>query len=137
MVYGLIGEAWLVVQDQRHGILTRNVCSRNDDEFVPGNVRSELQAEYFAARDFTPHGNSVDHSREGEIVNIPCAAGHLVAPFFPWNRLADDRLAKHSAYYDACSGRDKGRKAPGRTCGSTLASPRALKQLYNAVRFRL
>ena len=50
MVDGLIREAWLVVDDQRHDILPRNVSRGNDDEFVPGNVRSEFDAEYFTAR---------------------------------------------------------------------------------------
>ena len=112
MVDGSIRETWLVIEDQRHGILAWNVCGRNDDELAPRNLRCELNSGYVAARNFTPDGHTMDDSRKGEVIDILRAAGHLVATFFPWNRLTDESLARHWSYYDAPGKRGKSARMP-------------------------
>src|SRR5205085_10861442 len=81
----LIGQTWLIIKDQRHSILSRNVCRRDDDEFSPRNMRSKFHTEYFAARNFTPHRDAVDHSRKIEVVDVTSVAGDLIGTFFSWS----------------------------------------------------
>src|SRR5438093_12562615 len=99
MIDDLIGEARLVVENQRDGILSRNVWRRDDDELVPRNAGNVFDPDDFAARNFTPHRNTVDHSGKGEIIDIPGTAGNLVETFFSGDRPANDLFPKHPAYY--------------------------------------
>ena len=97
MIYALVREARLIVDDQRDRILPWNVRCRDNDEFAPGNVRSEFHADDLSAWNFTPHRDTVDQPGKREVVNILGTAGYLVSAFFSRNRLSDDPSAKHES----------------------------------------
>jgi hypothetical protein len=69
--------------------LSGYILRRDDGEFFPGNAVCEMDTKNLSAGSGTPHGHSVDHLREIQIVDIARAAGDLSAAFLAGNRFSD------------------------------------------------
>src|SRR6267142_2457824 len=89
MVHELIGEAWLIFDQESNAIFPGNLLCRHDGEFVPRNPVAESDSENFSTCSQTSHGDSVDHFRKGQVVHIARAAGDLFAAFLARNRLSN------------------------------------------------
>src|SRR6266516_668931 len=90
MVYYLVGEVRLIVQDQRHIVLARNVFRCNDREFIPGNVAFERDVLDFSVGHRAADSDSVQDIRERQVIDIQSLASDFPAAFFAGNRFADD-----------------------------------------------
>ena len=79
MIYNAVGEAGLIVDDQRDAILVGNVFRGDDGEFIPRDAIAEMDAANPAARDRAANCRAVQHVRERDVVDVARAARHLLA----------------------------------------------------------
>ena len=86
----VVGQAGLVVQDERDAIGRGDVARGDDGELVPGKAALEADAANASARDRTPDGDAVQEARHRQVVHVARLAGDLRAAFFAWNRLTNE-----------------------------------------------
>src|SRR5271166_1976869 len=96
MIYLPIRQAGLIVSDQGDAILARNVFCCDDRKLAPVELRVKRDFLDYAARNLAANGRSVEHSRQGHVIDVARRAGYLVAAFLARYRLADDLFLRHA-----------------------------------------
>jgi hypothetical protein len=98
--YGLFGmidnsirEAGLIVCDQRDVVFSGDILRGYDNKIVP--VKSGTKVYFFdlASWDLAAYRGAVNHSGQGNVIDIPRLSGDLVAAFFSRRRVSDDPIA--------------------------------------------
>ena len=89
MVDGLAREVWLIVDDERDHVRAGDVVGSDDDEFVPGHARLEIDVADDAARRRAADGEAVQHAGQRQIVDVARLAGDLAAAFLARNGLTN------------------------------------------------
>ena len=86
-----VGEARLVVLDERHDVTARDVAGADDRE--AGRVEVDVDRRDLPARDRGPDRDPVEHARQHEIVHVGRLAGDLVEALLAGRARADDARA--------------------------------------------
>ena len=117
VVDDIVGQARLVVQEERDAIGRGDVARGHDGELVPGKAALEADAANASTRNGTPDGDAVQEARHCQIVHVARLAGDFRAAFFAWNGATHHRSGHGSdptaIYVRACN-----RSAVMRACSS-------------------
>src|SRR3954471_4737227 len=85
-----VHKIWLVEENQRDTILSRNIFGRDDCELVPGDVALKGNLFDATARRWTADGRTVEHFGKVQVVNVARLSRNFVAPLFSRHRPPDD-----------------------------------------------
>ena len=88
MVHDVLGEAWLVVENQDEPVRRRHILRGHDSDLLPGNAVAESNLSILPER-MASHRDAMQHARQRHIVDVPRRAGDLGASFSPRHGLAD------------------------------------------------
>src|SRR5271165_4196998 len=89
MIYKLVGETWLIFDQECDAVFAGNVFCSDDGELIPRNSFIKADAKNLSARDAASHGDAVNHFRKSQVVDIARASGDLFAAFLAGNRFSD------------------------------------------------
>jgi hypothetical protein len=84
-----VSKEGLVIEDQRDEVLARDVFCRDDREVVPTNTLRKADVADVAARNGAADGQSVEHARQRDVVDVLRCARYLAASLLAGNRGSD------------------------------------------------
>src|SRR5215469_17131082 len=90
MIHGSIGQAWLILDNQRNAVLSRNILGGHDHKLFPRNTCPKRDLFDLASRNSAPNGRPEQHVGYRYIIDILRAASDLVATFLTRNRPPHD-----------------------------------------------
>ena len=85
MVDDAIGQARLVIDDQRHHVAARDIFRSHDREFVPANAFAKADIFDGAARDAAAHGSPKKHARQRKVIDVASLPRKLGCAFLTGN----------------------------------------------------
>src|ERR1700730_9487503 len=96
MVDHSIRQTRLIVGDQRNDIFPGDIFRRYDHKLVPGGSRAKRDFPDPAPRNLAANGRTIEHGRQGHIIDVLRLSGDLVTSFFGRNGDADDAVMAHA-----------------------------------------
>src|SRR5687768_4328543 len=89
MSYLVLDQARLIIRDQVDDIFTPNVGVRGNDELAEIGLTGQLLD--FTTRNGRPDGAAIQHTREGQVIDVLRGARNLGQTVFAQNVRADSR----------------------------------------------
>ncbi len=97
MIDHAIGQAGLVIHDERNDIAAGNIFGRDNGELMPGDTFTESDRFNRSAGDGAAHRGAKDHARQREIVNVAGLPGYFGRALFAgYGDTHDPSLQKQS-----------------------------------------
>src|SRR5271166_762488 len=85
MIHEAVGEARLIVDNQRNAVRSGNVGRANNREFIPRNCGAEMNPDDTAPGYSTAHRSAMEHTRKAQIIHIFRLPSNLFPALFARN----------------------------------------------------
>jgi hypothetical protein len=88
----ICGEIWLIVQDQRDVVSSRNIFRGDNRELIPREIALESDLLDRSACGGASHRCAVKHVRKRKIIDVERGAGNFLPALFPGKRFSDGMI---------------------------------------------
>jgi hypothetical protein len=140
MIHAPVGEAGLIVHDQRDAIAARDVGRCDDRHLLPGSGTTEGDAGDDAARNSASDRDAVQHARHCEVIDVARLSRHLGPALAPPHGLTDRRhvaIVVRRGWRLAVGDGKLAALASPQACGSAAASASCHPLLKRFTRLRV